>query len=383
MNQETVSLLRCEVYDREKLTAVIAAHFENMGGLSCLVPENCRVVIKPNLVIGKDPARGATTHPEFLRALVSVLRRRTGNIVIAESPGGPGGEARFAAVCRAAGIRDLGCEIVFSGETREIACPDGVKVKSVPVLAVIAEAELIISAAKLKTHSLMTYTGAAKNMFGAVYGLEKSEYHFRYPKLEDFSDFLTDLVSAVPPQISFVDGIIGMEGNGPTGGDSVFAGLTFAGTNPFALDAVAGQTVGIGVDENPLVKTAAKRGLWSGDLSKIKIFGEEGRPVLSLEEYAKPFRRPDSVGALDFSAFRWIPEPVMRLLKKAFTPKPFVIKDRCVGCGECALSCPRKIIRISGKKAEIDRKNCISCFCCQEMCPKEAIRAKKRLSVRF
>lgn len=384
MENETVSLIPCAAYDFSALTGVITRHFENMGGLDRLVPAGCRVVIKPNLVMGKDPARGATTHPEFLRALISVLKARTENILIAESPGGPGGEARFRSVCRASGICDIGCEILFEGEIAEVPCPGGVKGKKISVLKAVAEADLVISAAKLKTHGMMTYTGAAKNMFGAVYGLEKSEYHFRYPKTEDFAEFLVDLCTAVRPQISFIDGIIGMEGNGPTGGDTVHAGLTFAGRNPFALDAVAGEAIGIPVAENPLIFAAAKRNLWSGDVSAISLLGKDGELIPSLSVYSHPFRRPDSVDGMQFSGFRFVPRPVQKFLKKNCTPYPSVKKDRCVGCGECAASCPKKIIRIARGKALIDlKKGCISCFCCQEMCPKEAIRAKKRLSIRF
>lgn len=382
MAEETVSLIPCGDYNFDRLVRVIGLHFETLGGLDRLIPEGCRVVIKPNLVMGKDPERGATTHPEFLRALVSVLKKRTENIILAESPGGPGGESRFRSVCRTSGIHDIGCDIVFEGKTVDLPCENGVKVKSLSVLKAIAEADVLISAAKLKTHGLMTYTGASKNMFGAVYGLEKSEYHFRFPKTEDFAEFLTDLCSVVTPDISFIDGIVGMEGNGPTGGETKFAGLTFAGLNPFALDAVAGEVIGIPVSENPLILAAAQRRLWSGDVSSVTVLGEKGS--VCLQDFFCRFARPDSVDGMKFSGFRFVPDPVKNFLKKNCTPYPFVMAEQCVGCGECAASCPQKIIRIVDKKAKINPKDgCISCFCCQEMCPREAIRAKKRLSIRF
>lgn len=167
-----------------------------------------------------------------------------------------------------------------------------------------------------------------------------------------------------------------MEGNGPTGGETKFAGLTFAGLNPFALDAVAGEVIGIPVSENPLILAAAQRRLWSGDVSSVTVLGEKGS--VCLQDFFCRFARPDSVDGMKFSGFRFVPDPVKNFLKKNCTPYPFVMAEQCVGCGECAASCPQKIIRIVDKKAKINPKDgCISCFCCQEMCPREAIRAKK------
>ena len=67
---------------------------------------------------------------------------------------------------------------------------------------------------------------------------------------------------------------------------------------------------------------------------------------------------------------------------KLFAPYPVVDAKRCVGCGVCASSCPRKTIKMtktkSGKRVpEIVRDGCIRCFCCQELCPHGAVKIKK------
>ena len=56
---------------------------------------------------------------------------------------------------------------------------------------------------------------------------------------------------------------------------------------------------------------------------------------------------------------------------------PIIDKEKCIGCGRCAESCPRQVIQIQGGKASIDLKNCISCFCCQEMCPVGAVAIRR------
>jgi uncharacterized protein (DUF362 family) len=81
-----------------------------------------------------------------------------------------------------------------------------------------------VDVAKLKTHAMTGLSGAVKNMFGAIPGLLKPEMHCRFPQKEDFSAMLVDLCEAVRPSVCFVDAIVGMEGNGPSGGTPRFVG---------------------------------------------------------------------------------------------------------------------------------------------------------------
>lgn len=78
----------------------------------------------------------------------------------------------------------------------------------------ITDADLIINIAKLKTHGLTMMTGAVKNLFGAIPGLLKAEYHLRMPELADFSNMLLDLSLCVNPVLNIIDGVWGMEGEG-------------------------------------------------------------------------------------------------------------------------------------------------------------------------
>jgi len=81
--------------------------------------------------------------------------------------------------------------------------------------------------ASWKTHNLTLFTGAIKNLFGAIPGFKKSEYHKQAPKVEEFSEIIVDIFSAVRPQLNIMDAIEIMEGNGPSLENPAF-GINFS-----------------------------------------------------------------------------------------------------------------------------------------------------------
>ena len=376
---DTVSIIKCQNYDKKKLIDIIEKHFKNLGGIEKLIPKNSKVAVKPNLVMGLAPEKAATTHPVFLDALISIVKKQTDNIIIVESPGGPSNEARFKAICKTTGISALDCEIVYEKESVEIPCENGIKCRSFDVLKALTEVDVIISAAKLKTHGMMVFSGAAKNLFGAIYGLAKSEFHFRFSQKEDFANMLIDLCIAIKPSISLIDGIVGMEGNGPTGGNAKETDLTFAGLNPFATDFVAGETIGVSKEKSPLIYQAIERELCPDKIENINILGSEGEKIENLGPYFRKYMMPDALSATDvsFLFFRKLPKGMKRFIDRKFSPYPIINKDKCIGCQECYKSCPQKTIVMKDKKADIITKNCIRCFCCQELCPKHAVDVKR------
>ena len=107
----------------------------------------------------------------------------------------------------------------------------------------ILNADVIISLPKLKTHAMTSYTGAVKNLFGVVPGTHKAELHFRLNERAAFCSMLVDLCEFVKPTLSIMDGVWGMEGNGPTAGRNRYIGLVMASANPFALDLTASRII--------------------------------------------------------------------------------------------------------------------------------------------
>ena len=152
------------------------------------------------------------------------------------------------------------------------------------VTSYLLDADAIISFGKLKTHSMMTYTGAVKNMFGAIPGTKKVEYHYRMPSYEAFADMLVDIVENLKPRLFIIDGIVGMEGDGPSSGDPRRIGAIIASQNGHEADLLASSLIGLTPDRIPTLKAAIARDLCPDSISKTR-----SRRCQSRFDYGKRF----------------------------------------------------------------------------------------------
>ena len=235
------------------------------------------------------------------------------------------------------------------------------------------KADLIINFAKLKSHGMMGMSCAAKNIFGVVPGIIKPEYHFRYPKYEDFADMIVDLDEYFHPTLSIADAVVGMEGNGPTAGTPKAINCLLASHSPHNLDLVAAKILGFEREELPILEAAYRRGMTPATPDEVKTFGDVNSLILG------DFERVVERRSLQFSGDGKSPAKRLfsRIAGALLRTKPVVKKDECVGCGVCRDVCPAKTIVIKGKLAKIKRRDCIRCFCCQEFCPKSAMKVHR------
>lgn len=373
---ERVSVFACGEYARGPLDDCIERHFAALDPQGRLIFPGARVVVKPNLLLRRRPDEATTTHPEFLAAVIRAVMRRGGECVIAESPGGPHSKQNLRSVYSGTGMErvaeETGAELSYDMGVAEVPARNGAVSSRFKIIAPVAAADLVISVAKLKTHALMTTTGAVKNLFGCIPGLTKPEYHYRYPNAALFAKMIVDLCETVAPALSFIDGVVGMEGNGPSGGAPRFMGVTLASKNPYALDLAAAGLMGFAPEEIPIVKEAIARGLCPASLRELELVGDE-YGSFTAADFKKPQTR-------EVDALVRLPSFLHGPLEALLAPRPAVRRRECVGCGKCAESCPRDAIRIENGKAAIDRQKCIRCYCCQEMCPRKAV-AVRRLGI--
>lgn len=371
--EKTVSILRCARYDVDRLEQLMERHFESLGGVRQYIKPGMRVLLKVNLLMARKPEEFTTTHPAFVEALGRVIRRAGGEIVIADSPGGLYSEKILRNTYRVCGMEAvaerLGAELNFDLGARAATGEQNALCRTFNFIEPYHRCDLLISVCKMKTHAMAGFTGAAKNLFGLIPGLEKGEYHFRFPDKKRFCEMLVDLVQTAKPALSFMDGITAMQGDGPSSGTAYEAGLTFASANPYALDLAASYLAGFSLSETPLTESAVERGLCPSCAEELDVVGEELSEVV-LSGYQKP-------KTASMSLLKMLPKGMRERAEKHFAPRPVVRKKRCVGCGLCAESCPVETIRIVEKKAVIDERKCIRCFCCQEMCRIAAIEIKK------
>lgn len=375
-----VALSRCESYDKETLMSVLFEQWQSLG-LGEKYFKGKKVVIKPNLVRKMDPARGATTHPAMIEAVSAlILDAGAAEVKIAESPGGPYSETALRAIYRGCGTeaaaQRAGIGLNYDTSSRQTDYTDGFASKTFHIISPILDADVIVNLCKLKTHGLTMMSGAVKNYFGTVPGTEKFEMHARFPKIADFSEMLVDLCAmhmAGHDTVNVIDAIVGMEGNGPTGGSPRKIGGLITSENPFAADLVGAKLIGMS-GKVIMLDRGIERGLTVAEPTVIGCDPSE----LAVADFLPP--DSDRTPILEWLATFWDGR-----LMKFFEPRPKINNARCVGCGECVRSCPVHTISLDKEKrrAVIHPEPCIKCFCCQELCPKDAVKVKQNFLIKL
>ena len=372
---DPVSVTPLTEYTEEAARVALERLLAPIGGLD-FVKEGTRVVIKANLVSAMKPDAAATTHPVLLSCLCDMLSERGAEVIVGDSPGGLYNSAFVGRVYNVTGVREVekhGARLNNDFSEKRAEFSDAAVLKTFTYTGYLDNADFIINFCKLKSHGMMGMSCAAKNMFGAIPGVIKPEYHYRFPKYTDFADMIVDLDEYFHPVLSIADAVVGMEGNGPTAGTPCKMGFLLASHSPHTLDMVAADLLGFERAELPILDAAYRRGLVPESVKEVNIIGStEGMKVEKFERVVE--RR-----SLEFSGNGKNP------IKKAFgsiagavlRTKPALKPSLCVGCGICADICPAKAIKIENKKAKINRKECIRCFCCQEFCPKSAMKVKR------
>ncbi len=371
-----VYLTECASYDEGRVKKAMTELLEDSGLLSFIRPD-MTVGIKANLVSFMKPEAAATTHPTVLKVLCDMINERGAKCIIGDSPGGLYNSAFVGRVYSATKMKTLENDMVslnrnFATKTADF--PDAFVAKSFEYTAWLDDCDAVINFCKLKTHGMMGLSAAAKNLFGIVPGTVKPEYHFRFPKHEDFARMIVDLNEFLKPQLSICDAVVGMEGNGPTAGTPREIGCLIASESPHKLDLVCAEIIGLKPENLPILMAAKERGLIEGGLETTEVSGDVEKFKISDYELIETHT------SLDFKGKDNILGAVMgNIIGSVLASKPQLKGSLCVGCKECMNICPAKAIVMVKNKPKINRKECIRCFCCQEFCPKGALKVKRPL----
>jgi len=235
-----------------------------------------RVVLKPNLVEW-NPARPINTDPRFVGAVAVAFRRLgAGEVVVAE---GPGHRRDTELVLEQSGLLevlealalpfvDLNVDRVLRRELSR----DRSGLGRLDLAATAVAADLLVSLPKLKTHHWAGVTLSMKNLFGlvpgSVYGFPKNPLHWA-----GIDNCIADIWDAVRPHFAIVDGVVGMEGDGPIMGDPVAAGVVLMGDQCPAVDATAARLMGI----DPHLVGHIWQASWSGGTlseDRVEVIGD-------------------------------------------------------------------------------------------------------------
>ena len=368
-----VALLRCPDYRVETLktaleTAAATACFPDIHG--------AKILVKPNLLNASIPDKAVTTHPEFLRAVLVFLKARgASTILVGDSPAWQGGLSAAKPAGMYGVTQEEGAEWIEFQETVPHPAPCAKQVKNFMLSKAIQSCDLIVNLPKLKTHRLMQYTGAMKNLFGLVPGFAKSGLHLRFPDKKTFGTMLVDLALSIPNCFTFMDGIIAMEGEGPGNGNPYPLGLVLASGNLAALDWVAAQCIGYDPSKIPYLVDAMQRTFMSVDASRAIVTAPGSIDSLKASTFALiPYESGTT------STVEALPKIIRPFIRKFAIDRPIFSPSHCIGCMACVKICPVKALDLekgSKNRIRIQDAACITCFCCHEVCPSSAIRIGK------
>lgn len=331
-----------------------------------------RVLLKPNMLGAYPPEMGITTNPAFVKAVAEIFIEARAHLSIGDSPDGV---HPLENVWEVTGIREV-CRMVGAKEARFEAA-GSVKRDGVWVSGALLDADFVINLPKFKTHGLTILTLAAKNLFGCVNGMQKTAHHRKSRGPQEFAEAVVRVANAVRAALTIIDGIVAMDGNGPSAGNLIDLKLVIAGTDVYAVDAACSKLVGLEPIHLDTLAAAKRMGLWD-DRAPLEIVGR------GLEE-SKPGRFNLPVTYTRGMRDWWLTRLVLRRIWSGQSVQPLIDPVTCQKCRLCVEACPVAAIVQPDKEVapKIAVTRCTQCFCCHEVCPHRAINLKISPQIRL
>jgi len=343
-------------YDVGDIRAFLESSMDSIGLAGQM--HHRKVLLKPNLVMGKAPHKAVNTHPAVVQAAAGLFLDRSCTVFIGDSPGFESTERAL----RLSGIMDVveasGLNIASFNNPVTKRQADGMSPYQFFTLGEDPAAyDIIVNLPKLKTHGMMGLTLGVKNTFGFIHSFEKARWHLRAGQDRMlFASILIDIHRLVRPTITILDGIVGMDREGPSSGRARHVGIVAVSGDAFALDRSIERLIGL---ETPLPIT--RMALEHNLVGEYEVQADGVQPI-------GDFEIPQPVDT-DWA----VPAFIKKILKKIFVKKPRSKSGLCKGCGICCKVCPAGALAILEGKPVFDYSKCIRCYCCQEMCPEGAI----------
>ena len=254
-----VSLIRAESYTQDALRQKLIDLLAPLGGMVAIVKPGDRVLLKPNLLTGSRPTKACTTRPELVYAVAQLVQEVGGKPFLGDSPAF--GSAR--GVAEANGLLPLAEElnlpiVELHGQRYETSSPEFDHLR---LSKEVMEADVVINLPKVKSHVQLTLTLGVKNLFGCVPGKMKAWWHMEAGKdVERFGTMLVETARLIDPALTILDGIVGHEGNGPSGGEPRDLGILAASPHVFALDRAMVEILGVDPLKVPTVAQSLRTG---------------------------------------------------------------------------------------------------------------------------
>ena len=352
-----------EIVDVEKPSLVSSRVKKALERWAGMLPEDqsARILLKPNFNSNFNALTGNTTDMRLLAAVIEFLQGKGySNLVLGEGTSSGFVREGISVIHRLRADRlaaQYGVEIMDLNawpQSVDVPLENGVVVQ---VADLLAESDFVINMPKLKTHYEVGMSVCLKNLIGTCIGREnKKKIH------GSLARNIVHLNEAIRPHLHIVDGLIAMEGDGPSRGTPVNYGKVIIGTDPFRLDYLCARLIGFPRDE---VKTLVEAGRM-GHISDSQVAEWEGIPLNGYEcEFQRPVVSP-------WVAFVVDPRFQKHLIRIRYAPVlNTVFSTQLVKNIFYATGISQERIRAAEANLsfKLDDDLCDSCYKCQDYCP--------------
>lgn len=249
---------------------------ENAGGLKSIIKTGDTVLIKPNLINGYPTGSHICTDPRIVQQLADMAKECGAAKVIVAEGSMSGNVFKFADYDELAGVELVDLNQYDKQDCYLVKPEKSQTGKALYIPKVYMDADVVICAAKLKTHfqpdavvtlSLKNSMGVPPNKIYNTVGYKNKIHEL------GLKEAIVDINQIRRPDLVVIDGILAGDGYGPLQCNKVEADIVFAGTDPVAVDTVALNFMGFDVDQVPHVKLAGEIGLGVSELSRINVVG--------------------------------------------------------------------------------------------------------------
>ncbi|MFC2137609.1 DUF362 domain-containing protein [Bacteroidota bacterium] len=253
------------------------------------------ILIKPNVGRAAFPERGYNTHPLAIAGAIEVFQKNgASKIVIGESPlvGIDTMEAfKKGGITEVADRYNVELIDLDSRPFIKKEIPNARVVPITKVCGAIYEFDILVSLPVAKVHMHTGVTLGIKNLKGCLYKHEKVRYHqleYQYHEFPEktLDSAISDLATILLPDITIVDGFIGMEGLGPSGGEAIKSDFAVASTHPFGADIIACILMDVDPEEVPHLNLVSKRNKLPINKTDYMVYPE------NYQDYIVPYKKP-------------------------------------------------------------------------------------------
>ena len=350
MSNAKVAVLKSDGDYAEMVPRLIA-----LAGAEGIVEPGDRVLLKPNLHAPQHWSTGGTTHPELIGALIDWANARgASHVLVADGPfhglANPRDVFTQTGMAQAAESRRAQWTVLTEHPWRVFRNVSAHLPAELRVSELVFTYDRIINVAVAKTHLDTMITLGMKNLKGCISKEDRLLFHQEL----DISRAVVELSQLVRPDLTIVDGRLGMEGLGPAQGTVADFGCMFAGIDVVAVDAVAARAMGFCVDEVPMLELAQAKGLLQ--LEQINVVGEP------FEAVARRFERPHEAMMRDLPDVNLCVEAacsacklnIIRALSERATAGA-VLPGRCIAAGTAFVEDPDALLIGKCARDESDR----------------------------